>query len=69
MKAILNACGFDKTYEARTKQEIVENIQKMKKEGKSAMILYTKQGSRDDLGRPTTTPIENKNSFMKEIKK
>ena len=32
----------------------------MKHEGKCALILYTKQGSRDDLGRPTTTPIQNK---------
>ena len=41
----------------------------MKKEGKSALILYTKQGSRDDLGRPTTTPLENKIAFMEEISK
>ena len=44
-------------------------MEKMKHTGKSALILYTKQGSRDDLGRPTTTPIQNKESFMKEIKK
>ena len=41
----------------------------MKKDGKSALILYTKQGSRDDLGRPTTTPIQNKEAFMETIRK
>ena len=69
IKAILKACGFDNTYEARTKEEIAECVKKMKSGGKSALILYTKQGSRDDLGRPTTTPIENKNAFMEEIQK
>ena len=69
IKSILIACGFAKTYEARTKNEIAEAINKMKVDGKCALILYTKQGSRDDLGRPTTTPIENKESYMKQFKK
>ena len=67
IKSILIACGFTLTYEARTKEEIKAAIGKMKKEGKCALILYTKQGSRDDLGRPTTTPVENKESFMKQF--
>lgn len=69
IKKILEACGFDKVYEARTKEEIKDSINKMKKDGKSALILYTKQGSRDDLGRPTTTPIQNKEAFMETIRK
>ena len=69
IKAILKACGFSLVYEAKTKEEIKKSISNMKKEGKSALILYTKQGSRDDLGRPTTTPIQNKESFMREIRK
>ena len=69
IKKILEACGFTNVYEARTKEEIKSFINKMKNEGKCALILYTKQGSRDNLGRPTTTPIENKIAFMNEIKK
>lgn len=68
IKAILVACGFAKTYEARTKEEIANAIKQMKQDGKCALILYTKQGSRDDLGRPTTTPIQNKESYMKQFK-
>ena len=68
IKAILMACGFVNTYEARTKEEIVCAINQMKNNGKCALILYTKQGSRDDLGRPTTTPIQNKESYMKQFK-
>ena len=69
IKKILEACGFAHTYEARTKEEIALAIKQMKKDGKCALILYTKQGSRDDLGRPTTTPIENKLSYMEQFKK
>ena len=68
IKSILIACGFANTYEARTKEEIAFAIKQMKKDGKCALILYTKQGSRDDLGRPTTTPIQNKESYMKQFK-
>lgn len=68
IKSILIACGFENTFEASTKEEIAEAITSMKEVGKSALIIYTKQGSRDDLGRPTTTPIENKNSYMEQFK-
>jgi len=34
----------------------------------NALIIYTKQGSRDNLGRPVTTPVKNKNDLMKQIK-
>lgn len=68
IKAILVACGFVKTYEARTREEITFAIGQMKKDGKCALIFYTKQGSRDNLGRPTTTPIQNKESYMKQFK-
>ncbi len=39
----------------------------MKDNSMEALIIYTKQGSRKDLGRPTTTPIENKEALMKKI--
>jgi phosphonopyruvate decarboxylase len=35
--------------------------------GPSMLIIKVKKGSRKDLGRPTTTPIENKTLFMKKI--
>ena len=69
IKSILIACGFSKTFEARTKEEIKKTIFEMKKIGKCALILYTKQGSRENLGRPTTTPIENKEAYMAQFKK
>ena len=31
--------------------------------------ICVRKGNRKDLGRPTTTPIENKNAIMEELKK
>lgn len=66
---ILKAVGFKEVYQATTQEEIKEAINKMKNYSMSALIVYTKQGSRKDLGRPTTTPIENKEALMKKLLK
>lgn len=68
-KAILKGLGFSKVFEATTISEINEAFPKLDKTKKSALVLYVKQGSRDNLGRPTTTPQENKEAFMKFLKK
>ena len=64
---ILKAVGFNNVYNAYTIADIENGLSKMM--GMDALIIYTKQGSRDDLGRPTKTPIENKKSLMKKIQK
>jgi len=33
-------------------------------DGPRAVVVYASTGSRPDLGRPTTTPVENKAEFM-----
>lgn len=66
---ILKAVGFKEVYKATTEEEIKQAISKMKENSMEALIIYTKQGSRKDLGRPTTTPIENKQALMKKILK
>ena len=42
----------------------------MIKDDKRVRLLEVKvkKGARKNLGRPTTTPIENKQSFMQSIK-
>ena len=66
--AILKACGFKDVIIAETNDEIKNGINKMRLDGGVAMVLHTKQGSRENLGRPTTTPKENKIALMKKIK-
>ena len=65
--AIIKACGFKDVIVAETNEEIKNGIARLRKENKVAMVLHTKQGSREDLGRPTTTPQENKEALMKKL--
>lgn len=65
--AIIKACGFKDVIVAETKQEIVKGIKTLKENTGIALVLHTKQGSREDLGRPTTTPIENKLALMNKL--
>lgn len=64
---ILKACGFADVVVAETKAEIRAGIARLKAEKGVAMVLHTRQGSRANLGRPTTTPQENKNALMKKL--
>ena len=68
-KKILEAVGFPKVYESKTKEELLANMKKLRASIGSAMIVYTHQGSRADLGRPTTTPVENKEAIMRNLTK
>lgn len=65
--SILKACGFEKVLVCANEQEIKVGIKTLKEEKRVALVLKTKQGSRDDLGRPTTTPQENKNALMHKL--
>ncbi len=64
---ILRASGFEYVFEAKDKEEITRALDAMKELEKSALVLTTHQGSREDLGRPTIPPIENKIAMMSEF--
>ncbi len=66
-KKILEAVGFKKVYQAKSKNTLKKYLDVMKDEPKSALIVYVHQGSREDLGRPTKTPIENKEAIMQKL--
>lgn len=66
LSRIARAVGYPHTYSVSTKenlQEILNEIQKQ--EGLTLLEVKVKKGNRKDLGRPTTTPIENKEALMK----
>jgi phosphonopyruvate decarboxylase len=67
MPVIARACGYVKTYKVKTKEELRDIL--AKKHGELTFIeVKVKKGARKDLGRPRSTPIENKTGFMKYIK-
>lgn len=62
------ASGYKQAFRATTKQEITDALAQLEHtEGPVLLELRVKIDSREDLGRPTTTPIENKNAFMEEL--
>ena len=66
MKALnINTLG-----ESSTENEINEKVEILVNQKQLSMLeIKIKKGARKDLGRPTTTTIENKFSFMSEISK
>ncbi len=64
---ILKGCGFTDVIIAETIDEIKEAMEILKEKAKVALVIHTKQGSRPDLGRPTTTPKENKKAIMEKL--
>jgi phosphonopyruvate decarboxylase len=59
------SCGYKATQTIKTKEELVYSIRKLKeKKGPQLLVIKVNKGARKDLGRPTTTPIENKKTFM-----
>lgn len=66
MKTILKGCGFE-VCEAYDGDGIRSGMSLLSHK-KAAMIIYTKQGSRSDLGRPSLSPAENKKRIMENLK-
>ena len=51
-----------------TEEEIIQAVQKMRStDGPLLLEIKAAKGARADLGRPKTTPIENKEQFMKFV--
>jgi phosphonopyruvate decarboxylase len=67
--AIAKACGYKAAWKAETSSEITQKMELLKKaQGPALLEILVNKGARKDLRRPTTTPIENKNAFMENLK-
>lgn len=63
---IAKACGYQNAFSATSEDDIKEVLQNIATMGGPVLIeLKVRIASRDDLGRPTTTPVENKLNFMR----
>ena len=67
--AIARACGYPKAVTVSTFEELDEALTDAKTAGCLSLIeVKCSIGARDDLGRPTTTALENKENFMEYLK-
>lgn len=66
---LAKACGYDLCLKARDQDELEKAIDiAQKAKGTRFIEVLVSLGSRDDLGRPTTTPKENKAALMNYLK-
>ena len=62
-------CGYKKAYTVEVLEEFRNTLEEVKqKDGPVFIEIKSAIGSREDLGRPTTTPAENKGIFMDYLK-
>lgn len=68
LENIFKSFGFDEVIEVNNIDELSLGIKKMRENSKLALIVNTNDKSRKDLGRPTTTPQENKEMFQNKLR-
>ena len=65
LPAVAKAVGYKAMYTVATKEYLAELLDKVKsQEGPVLLEVKVKKGNRKDLGRPTTTPIQNNEALM-----
>ena len=53
---------------AFSQEDLIQSLNIANCEGPVLLEVRVKKGNRQNLGRPTTTPIQNKNAFMQFLK-
>ena len=74
LPAVAKAVGYSQTYSVSTKEDlekllISSFLHQTSFDGPVLIEVQVKKGNRKDLGRPTTTPIQNKNALMSFLAK
>ena len=70
LPSVAKAVGYADAYSLTTKEELEKQLPQISKTSGPVLIeIKVKKGNRKDLGRPTTTPIENKEALMRFLKK
>ena len=70
LPAVAKAVGYKATYSVDSKAELERVLTKVNSfESPALLEIKVKKGNRKDLGRPTTTPIQNKEALMKFLSK
>ena len=68
--AIARAVGYKAVFHTDDKRKLIDILDEAKRiDGPVFIQVCVKKGNRKDLGRPTTTPIQNKEALMGFLKK
>ena len=63
LAAIARACGYRRIYRADTLQTL-RQVLRERRDGLEFIEVRVRRGSRPELGRPKSSPVENKTAFM-----
>jgi len=70
LPAVAKAVGYKNAFSVDIKENLLECLNALRLvEGPVLLQVCVKKGNRKDLGRPTTTPIQNKEALMNFLKK
>ncbi|WP_455962140.1 phosphonopyruvate decarboxylase [Bacteroides bouchesdurhonensis] len=70
LPAVAKACGYAATFSVETPEALSEVLKQVNAtEGPILLEVKVKKGNRKGLGRPTTTPIQNKEALMEFLSK
>ena len=70
LPGIAKACGYAHTYSVGDAASLEAALANALSEKKTAFIeVKIRKGARADLGRPTTSPRENKKAFMEVLRR
>lgn len=68
LTAVAKACGYQCFSQCKSLEQLNDVIQDfLQADGPVFLEVFSDKGSRPDLGRPTTTPKENKQAYMGNI--
>jgi phosphonopyruvate decarboxylase len=66
---IASACGYEYVVSVESEEQLKEVLPQLENNGKlSLLVVKVMKGSRPDLGRPTTTPKENRDAFIRNFR-
>lgn len=68
---VAKAVGYSSVYSVSTIEELNSRLSVLSSQSNDGPVFLevkVKKGNRKDLGRPTTTPIDNKQAFMNNLK-
>ena len=70
LPGVAKAVGYKNIYSVDNKDELVGVLNEAKRQAGPVLVeVKVKKGNRKDLGRPTTTPIQNKEALMNFLAK
>lgn len=68
LPGIARACGYREAVSVSATDDIRAHMARLReREGPVLLEIRANKGAREDLGRPTTTPLENRDAFMARL--